>query len=82
MSVKKTIARAIRNADKSYFFENYDKQALAVIKALEADGYAIVAATPDADILKKAAATISTGKMKPEQHIQNVHETLVKLMKG
>jgi len=81
MSTKRIIAHAIRKADKSYFFENYDKQAQAVLRALESEGYAIVPLTPDAATLKRAADTISTGKMKPEQHIQNVHETLVKLMK-
>jgi hypothetical protein len=81
MSVKKKIALAIKRADKSYFFEDYEKQAAAVIRALEADGYVIVPSAPDAAILKKAADSLSTGKMKPEQHIQNVHETLIKLLR-
>ncbi len=82
MSVKKKIALAIKRADKSYFFEDYEKQAAAVIRALESDGYVIVPSTPDAAILKKAADSLSTGKMKPEQHIQNVHETLIKLLRS
>ncbi|MCI5050148.1 MAG: hypothetical protein MRY32_07455 [Rickettsiales bacterium] len=81
MSIKKTIARSIRKADKSYFFENYDKQAAAVLKGLEKDGYCIMPLEPDEDLLLEVADTISTGKMRPEQHIRNVWQTLAKRIK-
>lgn len=81
MSIKKNIAKAIRKADKSYFFEDYDKQAVAVIQMLKKDGYVIVPLEPSEETLRKAADTIATGKMRPEQHILNVHKTLANLLK-
>ena len=81
MKVQKQIAKAIRRADKSYFFENYDRQAGSVIKALEKAGYAIMPIEPDKDVLREVADTISTGRMKPEDHIKNVYQTLLGLMK-
>lgn len=81
MSIRKNIAKAIKKADKSYFFEDYDKQAAAVISQLKKDGYVIVPLEPTEETLKKAADTIPTGKMRPEQHILNVHQTLAHLLK-
>ena len=81
MSIKSNIASAIKRADKSYFFENYSKQAGAVIKMLEKEGYVILPKNPDQKILKEVADTIKTGKMRPEQHIENVYHTLAGLMK-
>ncbi len=74
------IARAIKKADKSYFFENYDKQAESVLKSLRAEGYRIVKYEPDEELLKEAADTIKTGKMKPDQHIKNVYQTVIGLL--
>lgn len=82
MKVQKTIARAIKNADRSYFFENYDKQAAAVLRVLEKEGYVIVPVKPDPEILKKAADTMATGKMKPEEHVLDVHQKLSQLLKA
>lgn len=82
MGIKKDIAVAIQKADKSYFFENYDKQAKAVLKALEKNGYAIMPIEPDEKTLKAVADNMSTGKMRPEQHIKNVHQALAKLMQN
>lgn len=82
MGLKKDIAMAIKKADKSYFFENYDKQAAAVLAALKKQGYAVVPMEPDEKTLRTVADTIATGKMRPEQHIKNVHQTLAKLMEA
>lgn len=82
MSIRKSIARAIRKADSRYFFEDYDKQAKAVINMLKKDGYVIVPFEPDEDTLRECADTMATGKMRPEEHIKNVHQTLANLMKN
>ncbi|MBN66493.1 MAG: hypothetical protein CMM94_02865 [Rickettsiales bacterium] len=80
MSVKSYIAKAIKKADKSYFFENYSKQANSVIKGLKKEGYTILPSEPDEELLKLVADTIHTGRMRPEQHIANVYKTLVSHM--
>jgi hypothetical protein len=78
MSISKCIAKAIRKADKRYFFENYDKQASAVINSLKKEGYCIMPYEPDMDLLREVADSISTGKMRPEDHIRNVYQTVAK----
>ena len=81
MSIHTMIAKAIRKADKFYFFENYDKQATAVLKTLEKKGYCLMPIEPDEDLLMQVADTISTGKMRPDKHILNVWQTMAKLIK-
>lgn len=80
MSLHKQIAVAIKRADRSYFFENYDKQARSVIRALEQQGYVILPREPDEGLLKQVADSISTGRMRPEEHVRNVYLTLQKLI--
>ena len=80
MSVKTKIASAIKRADKSYFFENYSKQAQSVLRELDKAGYMVLPKDVDEKLLKQVADTIKTGKMKPEQHIANVYSTLTQLL--
>lgn len=80
MSIRKKIAIAIKKADRSYFFEDYDRQASSVIQSLQKEGYVILPKEPDGDLLKKVADSISTGRMRPEDHIKNVYMTLQQLM--
>ena len=77
MNLQQNIAKAIKKADRSYFFEDYTKQARAVLKTLEQSGYTIVPLDPPKDLLRKVADTISTGSMKPEDHVRNVFRTLI-----
>ena len=81
-SVAKIIARAIKKADKSYFFEDYDKQALAVIKKLKEEGWAITRREADMAIFKEVADNMSTGRMKPEEHIQDVYRQVLEKLKA
>lgn len=80
MNVHKQIAKAIKRADRSYFFENYDKQARCVVEALEKEGFIILPKEPDKTVLKQAADRMPTGRMKPEEHVRNVYQTLSALM--
>jgi hypothetical protein len=77
-----TIENAIAKADNSYFFENYTTQAQAVIKAVEAAGFTFVPTQLPADIWQKAADQMRTGRLKPDEHVKDVYETLMRLMKG
>lgn len=81
-SVPTLIARAIRRADKSYFFEDYDRQARAVMKALEAEGYAITQCETDMAIFKQVADEMKTGRMKPEEHVQDVYRRVLAKLKA
>ena len=82
MSAVKIIAKAIRSADGSYFFEDYEKQARAVLKALEADGYAVTRREADMALFKKVSDEMLTGKMKPEEHVKDVYQRVLTYLKA
>jgi predicted CoA-binding protein len=76
------IAKAIQEADNSYFSEDYGKQAAAVIKALEKKGLMIVPATPSEEAIKFALDNMPYGKVKPELLITNVYTAVLNAFKA
>lgn len=80
--LQSVIETAIAKADSSYFFEDYSKQAQAVIKAVEAAGFTFVPSTIAPDTWAKAADQMKTGRIKPEEHVKDVYETVLRVMKG
>jgi len=75
--LKKLIAKTIRKADKSYFFEDYGKQASAVVAVLHKQGYVIVPKKASNKMCEYAAENMTTGRMKPEQHVGHVWRSMV-----
>lgn len=67
------IAKAIRSADSSYFWENYEKQAAAVLRAIEKAGYAVMPKEAPADIYQKVSGQIPTGRMRPEDLVKRIY---------
>ncbi len=82
MSLTKTIARAIKRADRRYFFEDYDRQAKAVLRVIDEEGYMILPKEPGEDLLKKVAESMATGKMKPEAHVKDVYRHIIGQWRG
>lgn len=80
--IQTVIENAIHDADTSYFFENYTKQAKAVIAALEKEGFAIVPREYAPDLWKKVADQMKTGRVKPEEHVKHVYETVLRVLKS
>lgn len=80
MSLKMDIAKTIKKADSSYLFEDYTKQASAVLGMLEQQGYMILPREPKKDLFKEVADKMATGRMKPEEHIKDVYETILRIM--
>ena len=78
----KIIAKAIKAADKSYFFEDYDKQAAKVIARLKDEGWAITRREADMEIFKQVADNMATGRMKPEEHIRDVYRQVLEKLKA
>lgn len=72
------IAEAIRAADSSYFNEDYTKQARAVLTAIEKAGYVLMPQDYPADTWKRVAENMKTGRIRPEDHVKNVYETVLK----
>ena len=74
------IENAIAKADSSYFFENYTKQAQAVITAVEQAGFTMmVKDIPDAT-WAQVADQMKTGRLKPEEHVKDVFHTLLRVL--
>ena len=74
------IQNAIAKADSSYFFEDYTKQAKAVIAALEREGYKLVPKDSDEDVWKKVADQMRTGRLQPHAHTKDVVETFFRVV--
>ena len=81
MELEKQIAKAIKKADNSYFFEDYSKQARAVLNMLEREGFQIVPKDLDKELYKKIADQMRIGKMPPEVHVEDVYHTMFRILK-
>lgn len=71
------IAGAIQKADSSYFFENYNKQAKAVLAALQKDGYVIVPKKPSEKQLTTGKAAVTSGRVKPSELVETIYTVMV-----
>lgn len=80
-ALRDTIAKAIKKADSSYFFENYSKQAGAVLSCLEKEGYALLPTTPSEEMIKTGLDNIPSGRVKPEKLVENIYLAMVKAAK-
>lgn len=72
-----TIAEAIQKADRSYLFEDYTKQALAVLQALKEGGYAIVPRRATDAMLEAGEKAIHPGKIHPKDHVRWVYDAMM-----
>lgn len=72
------VEKAISVADSSYFFEDYTKQAAAVLKAIEAAGYAIIPKDLPDTVWETVANEMKTGRVKPEEHVKDVYQVTVR----
>ncbi|PZP87193.1 MAG: hypothetical protein DI582_00015 [Azospirillum brasilense] len=73
------IENAIAKADSSYFFEDYTKQARAVQAALEKAGFAIMPREFADEVWKQVADQMRTGRLKPEEHVKDVYQTVLRV---
>lgn len=71
---------AIAKADSSYFFEDYTKQAKAVLAALQSEGFKVVKTEHDEDVWKKVADQMRTGRLQPHAHTKDVVETFFRVL--
>ena len=74
------IQNAIAKADSSYFFEDYTKQAKAVLGALKAAGYTLVSTEHDEEVWKKVADQMRTGRLQPHVHTKDVVDTFFRVI--
>ncbi len=74
-----TIENAISKADSSYFFEDYTKQARAVLAAMDAAGFAITPKDLPDSVWEQVAKDMRTGRVKPEEHVKDVFQVTLKI---
>lgn len=71
------IAQSIQKADKSYFNEDYAKQAKAVIDGLRREGYAVVPLQPPEVLVEFAVENIPFGRLRPSDLIRSLYAIMV-----
>ncbi len=71
------IARTIKEADTSYFWENYTKQAMAVRKVLKAAGYVIVPENPSQKMIDAGINRIMVGRTHAEDLTQKIYTAMI-----
>ena len=77
MDIIPIIAEAIRKADSSYFFENYTKQAKAVVKELSALGYVLAPKEPTKEMVKAGVYAISLGMIDAKKLATEVYKDML-----
>ena len=80
-ATEQLIAKAIKKADSSYFFENYDKQAKAVVQALAKEGLRVVPLSPTEDMEAAGTDAIRKGRIRPSDLVRTIYEVMVKSYK-
>lgn len=72
-----TIAHAIREADKRYFFEDYTAQAEAVLRALRKAGFAIIPLEPTPDMLEAGKNSLKYGAQRPADLLRSTLQAMI-----
>lgn len=71
------IAKAIKDADKSIFNEDYTKQARAVMGALRKAGYEVAPVKPPEGLVEWAKENIPFGRLRPAELITQMYSMMV-----
>ncbi len=79
--LRKDIAKAIKKADKSYFWEDYNKQANAVMDCLKKSGYTLVPSKATEDQIEAGVNSIHSGRVRPHELVAWIYEGMVKAFK-
>ena len=74
-----TVENAICKADSSYFFEDYTKQAKAVLQAIDNAGFTILPKDLPEDTWTQVANQMKTGRVKPEEHVKDVYQVALRI---
>ncbi|WP_044559506.1 hypothetical protein [Azospirillum sp. B4] len=72
-----TIAQAIKRSDKTFFNENYTKQAHAVVDGLRKAGFEIVPVRPPEGLVEYAVENIPFGRLRPSELIRALYGTMI-----
>jgi hypothetical protein len=76
------IATTIRQADTRYFFEDYTKQAEAVLRMLAQEGYVLVPGKPSEEIIEYAKDNMPYGRHRPEDMLRALYSVFMDAGRG
>jgi hypothetical protein len=76
-SIQEIIAQSIKDADKSFFNEDYMKQAKSVVDALRKSGLEVVPVKPPEELVTYASENIPLGRLRPTDFIRTMYSTMV-----
>ena len=77
-ALRDLIARSIKAADSSYFWEDYVKQADAVIQTLNSQGFAIIPKDPSLPMLQAGVHAVVIRKTKPQDLALQIYQGMIK----
>jgi hypothetical protein len=72
-----TIAHAIHKADRRYFFEDYTKQADAVLAALKQAGMVVVPLEPTPEIIEAGKNSLKYGTQRPGDMLRSLYQAMI-----
>ncbi len=76
-SIQEIIAQSIKDADKSFFNEDYMKQAKSVVEGLRKSGLEVVPVKPPEELVTFASENIPLGRLRPTDFIRTMYSTMV-----
>ncbi len=76
-TIQEIIAQSIKDADKSFFNEDYMKQAKSVVDALRKSGLEVVPVKPPEELVTYASENIPLGRLRPTDFIRTMYSTMV-----
>jgi hypothetical protein len=71
------IAQAIHDADRRYFFEDYEAQANAVLNALRDAGLQIVPREPTEPMMEAGRNSLTYGAQRPADLLKNLYQAML-----
>lgn len=77
IDLRKTIATSIKSADKSWFNEDYTKQAAQVMRDLRKAGYLIVPAEPGEKGIEAGLEAMTAGRHRPADVVSTIYRAMV-----
>ena len=76
--LKGIIAKAIKDADSSYFWEDYTKQAAAVIRVINSAGYILVREDPSLKMIQAGVNAVMIGKTQPHELARQIYTAMIR----
>lgn len=75
--LEELIAKAIKDADKSFFNEDYVRQARSVMASLKKAGYEVVPTRPPEKLVEWAKENIPFGRLRPADLISQMYTMMI-----